>query len=61
MDPSHRFVQVFTGDALPEEDRRRGIAIETMTCAPDAFRSGEGLRALSPGESFTSVWGVSCG
>lgn len=60
MDPSHGFVQVYTGDTLPEEDRRRGIAVEPMTCAPNAFNSGAGLRVLAPGESFTSVWGMDC-
>jgi aldose 1-epimerase len=60
MDPSHGFIQVFTGDTLAERDRRRGIAIEPMTCAPNAFNSGEGLRVLVPGESFTSVWGMVC-
>ena len=61
MDRSHRFIQVYTGDALPEEDQRRGIAIEPMTCAPNAFNSGDGLRVLAPGESLTSVWGMACG
>ncbi|QIN81491.1 aldose epimerase [Rubrobacter tropicus] len=60
MDPSHGFIQVYTGDTLPEEDQRRGIAIEPMTCAPNAFNSGDGLRVLAPGESFTSVWGMVC-
>jgi aldose 1-epimerase len=60
MDPSHGFIQVYTGDTLPEEDKRRGIAIEPMTCAPDAFNSGEGLRVLAPGESFTGVWSIAC-
>lgn len=60
MDPSHGFIQAYTGDTLPEGDRRRGIAIEPMTCAPNAFNSGDGLRVLSPGESFASVWGMAC-
>ena len=61
MDASHAFIQAYTGDTLPEtSDRRRGIAIEPMTCAPNAFNSGDGLRVLAPGESFTSVWGMSC-
>ena len=61
MDASHGFIQVFTGDTLSEEDRRRGIAIEPMTCAPNAFNSGDGLRVLAPGESFTSIWSMACG
>lgn len=60
MDASHGFIQAYTGDTLPEEDQRRGIAIEPMTCAPNAFNSGEGLRVLASGESFTSVWGMNC-
>lgn len=60
MDPSHGFIQVYTGDTLPEDELRRGIAIEPMTCAPNAFNSGDGLRVIAPGESFTSVWGMAC-
>ena len=60
MDASYGFIQVFTGDTLAREDRRRGIAIEPMTCAPDAFNSGDGLLVLAPGESFTGVWRVAC-
>ncbi len=60
MDGSHRFIQAYTGDTLPEGDQRRGIAIEPMTCAPNAFNSGDGLRVLDPGGSFTSVWGMFC-
>ncbi|MHB1527286.1 MAG: aldose 1-epimerase family protein [Candidatus Dormibacteria bacterium] len=59
MDPSHRFVQLFTGDSLPDPGvRRRGLAVEPMTCAPNAFRSGDGLLTLAPGQSTTSTWGV---
>ena len=29
-----------------------------MTCPPTAFRSGEDLVGLEPGESVTSVWGI---
>ena len=36
-----------------------GLAVEPMTCAPDAFNSGEGLIVLAPGESVTGRWGIS--
>jgi aldose 1-epimerase len=50
---------LFTGDALAQpERRRRSLAVEPMTCAPDAFRSGDGLRTLTPGQSLTCAWGV---
>jgi aldose 1-epimerase len=60
QDRSFDFVQVYTGDTLPDRARRRqGVAVEPMTCAPNAFNSGDGLRMLAPGESFEGRWGVS--
>ena len=38
--------------------RRRGLAVEPMTCAPNAFVSGDGLRLLEPEESWTTTWGL---
>jgi aldose 1-epimerase len=59
METAYRFLMVFTGDAIPDTARRRrGIAIEPMTCAPNAFRSGDGLIVLQPGESWTGSWGI---
>ena len=48
---------LFTGDPLPDVDRR-SLAVEPMTCPPNAFRSGEALIRLEPGGSFTSTWGI---
>ncbi len=60
MDASHQYVQIYTGDTLPDTARRRrGLAIEPETCAANAFNNGYGLRVLQPGESFTSLWGIS--
>jgi len=56
--PEYDYVMVFTGDTLPAAQRRRGVAIEPMTCAPDAFRSGAGLVRLEPGERHTASWGI---
>ena len=50
MDEAFGFVHVFTSPT--------GIAVEPMTCAPDAFNSGDGLLALAPGGSFLGRWGV---
>ncbi|HET9051138.1 MAG TPA: aldose 1-epimerase family protein [Candidatus Dormibacteraeota bacterium] len=60
QDAAHPYVMVYSGDTLGEVDRRRrGLAVEPMTCAPDAFNSGEGLRVLQPGERFSGTWGIS--
>jgi aldose 1-epimerase len=56
--PEYEYLMLFTGDTLAEEDRRRGVAIEPMTCAPDAFRSGAGLARLEPGERHVASWGI---
>ncbi len=58
LDALWSHVMVFTGDTLAPERRRRGLAVEPMTCAPDAFNTGEGLRVLRPGASLSGRWGV---
>ena len=58
LDDLWSHVMVFTGDTLAPERRRRGLAVEPMSCAPNAFNSGEGLRVLAPGESLSGRWGV---
>ena len=59
MDSTHKFIQVFTGDAIVEPElRRRAIAIEAETCGTDAYNNGLGLIVLEPGQTHTSLWGV---
>jgi aldose 1-epimerase len=58
MDEHYKYAQVFSGDTLPAERRRRGLAIEPMTCPPDAFRSGTDLIVLQPGADIVLEWGV---
>ena len=44
----------YTGDTLdPVDRRRRGIAIEPMTCPPNALRTGTDLIRLDPGSLWT--------
>jgi aldose 1-epimerase len=57
-DERWKHVQLFTGDPLPDVNRR-ALAVEPMTCPPNAFRSGEDLIVLEPGERFTGTWGIS--
>lgn len=56
---SARYVQVYTGDTLAEPARRRrGVAVEAMSCPADAFRSGTDLTVLEPGGSHVLRWGL---
>lgn len=57
LDESYRYLMLFTGDALPDVNRR-SLGIEPMTCAPNAFQSGDGLVILEPGESLAACWGI---
>jgi len=56
-DESWPYVHVFTGDPLPDV-ARRSLAVEPMTCPPNAFRTGEGLLRLEPGGRFEGTWGI---
>ncbi len=55
-DASFGWAQVFTG----EKRRDIGLAVEPMTCGPDAFNPGPthaGMRTLAPGETLRLRWG----
>lgn len=59
MGKEYPHVQIYTADEVSEEHRRRkSVAVEPMTCAPNAFNSDDGLRVLRPGESFVGEWGI---
>src|SRR5262249_58457301 len=47
-----------TGDTLHGERHRRSVAVEAMTCPPDAFRSGRDIVAIKPGETWRGSWGI---
>lgn len=55
-DSAFHYWQVFTGDTLPAQRRRRAVAVEPMTCPPDAFRSGRDVVRLEPGETWHATW-----
>ena len=50
------WVQVHTCDLPGSAESRRGLALEPMTCPPDAFNSGTGLIRLAPGAEHTAAW-----
>lgn len=56
-DQSYPYLMLFTGDPLPDVNRR-SLAIEPMTCPPNAFRTGDALIRLEPGSSFMGIWGI---
>ncbi|GAA0502518.1 galactose mutarotase [Saccharopolyspora subtropica] len=58
VDATHDYLQVYTDDS-PSTDRdpRMGITVEPMTCAPNAFVTGDGLIVVKPGETHRGTWG----
>jgi len=58
MDRGFEYVMAFTGDALGEPERRRSVALEPMTCAPDAFNNHQGLLLIEPGQRTSASWGI---
>jgi aldose 1-epimerase len=52
------WVQVHTADRPEPGLDRAGLAVEPMTCPPDAFRSGVDLVVLEPGQRHAAEWEI---
>src|SRR5262249_5248347 len=57
-DGDFRWWQVFTADTPAVPRTRRAVAVEPMTCPPDAYRSGRDLITLAPGQTWGAAWGI---
>jgi aldose 1-epimerase len=59
LDRAWTHLMIFTGDTLGDTARRRkGLAVEPMTAAPDMLRSGDGRVVLEPGQQWQGSWGI---
>jgi aldose 1-epimerase len=59
-DAGFGYLQAYTGDTLePTSRRRQGIAVEPMTCPPNAFASGVDVIRLEPNAAWSGAWGIS--
>lgn len=59
VDGAYEWLEVFTGDTVPQPERRRqGLGVEPMTAPPNALQTGEGVVRLSPGGTHTARWGI---
>jgi aldose 1-epimerase len=52
------WVQIHTADKEPPLPSRIGLAVEPMTCPPDAFNSGIDLVRLEPGATHEASWRI---
>lgn len=55
-DEAWSWLQVYTGDTLPEGQRRRSLAVEPMTCPPNALADDRDLVVLEPGADWSGTW-----
>jgi aldose 1-epimerase len=59
VDAAFKYLMVYTGDTLKDESRRRcAVAIEPMTCPPNALRSGTDVLRIAPGAVAEGRWGL---
>jgi aldose 1-epimerase len=49
---------VYSGDGLTGPYRRAGVAVEPMSCPPNAFATGEDVVRLEPGDRIAHHWGI---
>ncbi|HEU5426715.1 MAG TPA: aldose 1-epimerase family protein [Actinocrinis sp.] len=61
MDRGLEWIQVFTADPLDGERHRAAVAVEPMSCPPDAFNSGTDLIRLESGVAVGHRWGIHAG
>jgi aldose 1-epimerase len=57
-DGTCQWLQIHTADKKPPFPNRLGLAVEPMTCPPDAFNSGVDLIRLEPGATHSASWTI---
>jgi aldose 1-epimerase len=53
-----KWIQIHTADRTGGHNSRKVLAVEPMTCPPDAFNSGIDLIELEPGQSHELDWRI---
>lgn len=58
VDEAWRWLQIYTGDQLPAGQWRRSLAVEPMTCPPNALADGTDLVVLDPDAEWSGSWAL---
>lgn len=59
VDEAWPWLLVYSGDTLPEGQRRRSLALEPMSCPANALADGVDVVVLEPGETWAGTWTLS--
>ena len=59
VDEAWPWLQAYTGDTLPPGRRRRSVALEPMTCPPNALADGVDVLVLEPEGEWAGTWTLS--
>lgn len=59
VDAAWPWLQVYSGDQLPPGQHRRSLAVEPMSCPPNALADGYDLVVLDPGDEWVGSWTLS--
>ena len=58
VDGGYPYLEIYTAHTQPAPHWRTGLGVEPMTCPPNAFRTGQDLIRLQPGQSHSASWGL---
>jgi aldose 1-epimerase len=58
FDTRTRWVQIYTSDDVRGDGCRRGVAVEPMTCPPDALRTLTDVVLIQPDEVHVVTWRI---
>jgi aldose 1-epimerase len=56
VDAAWPWLQLYTGDQFPEGQHRRSLAVEPMSCPPNALADGVDLVVLAPDVEWAGTW-----
>ncbi len=58
FDEESKWVQIHTADRDGDPSGRKSLAVEPMSCPPDAFNNGMDLVLIKPGEKYSIGWRI---
>jgi aldose 1-epimerase len=61
LDQAQPWLEIYTADQVPAEQKRQGLGVEPMTCPPNAYNSGIDLIDIKPGDTYSGSWGIIAG